>query len=391
MENEAGPLHADLPRRSGRRGRRGRAHLQLGRGSGYAGGRNFGHLAYQVDDIYETCQRLMDAGVTINRPPRDGRMAFVRIARQHLDRAAAEGRRAGAGRALGVDAQHRRMVGWPRPPLPRSRRDRASDRSGADGRRGRSGAVRRRNAKAARSARCPAGCSRPSRCASRCAEVREQLSGPLNLNFFCHRMPADVDDCAWRALLQPYYDEYRRRARQRRRAAPAVRRGDVRGGRGAEARGRQLPLRPASETTLLDRVKRSGRDRHRQRDDGRGSALARSSAGVDAIIAQGFEAGGHTGRFLGRDPAEALGLFALAPAGRRRRLRPGDRCRRDRRRSRHRRGVHARRERRAARHRLSPHPGSADQRRPSRAARRGPNVVHEPHDRRPRARPAAAG
>ena len=46
--------------------------------SGYPGGRNFGHLAYEVDDIYQTCQRLMDAGVTINRPPRDGRMAFVR-------------------------------------------------------------------------------------------------------------------------------------------------------------------------------------------------------------------------------------------------------------------------------------------------------------------------
>ena len=44
----------------------------------YTGGRNFGHLAYQVEDIYETCQRLVDAGVTINRPPRDGRMAFVR-------------------------------------------------------------------------------------------------------------------------------------------------------------------------------------------------------------------------------------------------------------------------------------------------------------------------
>lgn len=44
----------------------------------YGGGRNFGHLAYQVDDIYATCQRLMDAGVTINRPPRDGYMAFVR-------------------------------------------------------------------------------------------------------------------------------------------------------------------------------------------------------------------------------------------------------------------------------------------------------------------------
>lgn len=46
--------------------------------SGYSGGRNFGHLAYRVDDIYQICQRLMDAGVTINRPPRDGRMAFVR-------------------------------------------------------------------------------------------------------------------------------------------------------------------------------------------------------------------------------------------------------------------------------------------------------------------------
>jgi lactoylglutathione lyase len=46
--------------------------------SGYGGGRNFGHLAFAVDDIYATCQRLVDAGVTINRPPRDGHMAFVR-------------------------------------------------------------------------------------------------------------------------------------------------------------------------------------------------------------------------------------------------------------------------------------------------------------------------
>lgn len=44
----------------------------------YSGGRNFGHLAYRVDDIYELCRKLMDAGVTINRPPRDGHMAFVR-------------------------------------------------------------------------------------------------------------------------------------------------------------------------------------------------------------------------------------------------------------------------------------------------------------------------
>ena len=45
---------------------------------GYSGGRNFGHLAYRVGDIYAVCQRLMDGGVTINRPPRDGNMAFVR-------------------------------------------------------------------------------------------------------------------------------------------------------------------------------------------------------------------------------------------------------------------------------------------------------------------------
>jgi lactoylglutathione lyase len=44
----------------------------------YSGGRNFGHLAYRVDDIYETCRKLMEAGVTINRPPRDGYMAFIK-------------------------------------------------------------------------------------------------------------------------------------------------------------------------------------------------------------------------------------------------------------------------------------------------------------------------
>jgi lactoylglutathione lyase len=49
-----------------------------GKAEQYTGGRNFGHVAYAVDDIYATCQRLADHGVTINRPPRDGRMAFVR-------------------------------------------------------------------------------------------------------------------------------------------------------------------------------------------------------------------------------------------------------------------------------------------------------------------------
>jgi len=57
------------------------AHVELTHNwdeSGYGEGRNFGHLAYSVSNIYETCQRLMEGGVTINRPPRDGRMAFVR-------------------------------------------------------------------------------------------------------------------------------------------------------------------------------------------------------------------------------------------------------------------------------------------------------------------------
>ena len=49
-----------------------------GQGEVYTGGRNFGHLAYAVDDIYAACRRLQEHGVTINRPPRDGRMAFVR-------------------------------------------------------------------------------------------------------------------------------------------------------------------------------------------------------------------------------------------------------------------------------------------------------------------------
>ena len=46
--------------------------------TGYGEGRNFGHVAYEVDDVYATCQRLIDGGVTINRPPREGRMAFIR-------------------------------------------------------------------------------------------------------------------------------------------------------------------------------------------------------------------------------------------------------------------------------------------------------------------------
>src|SRR5881628_1242838 len=77
MENEAGRftlIFLGVPGDGG-----GEVELTYNWGeSRYAGGRNFGHLAYEVDHIYATSQWLMDAGVTINRPPRDGRMAFVR-------------------------------------------------------------------------------------------------------------------------------------------------------------------------------------------------------------------------------------------------------------------------------------------------------------------------
>ena len=89
MENQAGRytliyLAADEDFRGD--GEQGDAEVELtynwpaedGSAETYTGGRNFGHLAFRVENIYETCQRLADAGVTINRPPRDGHMAFVR-------------------------------------------------------------------------------------------------------------------------------------------------------------------------------------------------------------------------------------------------------------------------------------------------------------------------
>jgi nitronate monooxygenase len=151
----------------------------------------------------------------------------------------------------------------------------------------------------------------PDQVRAQVAEVRSRAAGPINLNFFCHKMPESTDDSAWRALLRPYYDEYGVEPRK--------------GGR------LRLPfdesmcalveeLQPEvvsfhfglPEASLLDRVRHAG-------------AIILSSAtsvgearwleerGVEAVIAQGFEAGGHTARFLASDPAEAVGLFALLP------------------------------------------------------------------------------
>ncbi len=84
MESEAGRftlvyLHAPLDAEQARKNQAPLLELTYNWDTeDYAGGRNFGHIAFEVDNIYQTCQALMDAGVIINRPPRDGRMAFIR-------------------------------------------------------------------------------------------------------------------------------------------------------------------------------------------------------------------------------------------------------------------------------------------------------------------------
>ena len=143
------------------------------------------------------------------------------------------------------------------------------------------------------------------------AEVRSRAAGPLNLNFLCHRMPDTRDDGAWRALLQPFYDEF---------GIEPSSAGPARLPFGEDACQAVEELEPEVVSfhyglppePLLTRVKASG-------------AVVLSSAttvaearwlayrGVDAVIAQGFEAGGHAARFLGSDPADAHGLFALLP------------------------------------------------------------------------------
>ena len=75
----------------------------------YEGGRHFGHLAYPVDDIYETCRKLMDAGVTINRPPRDGNMAFIRSP-DNISIELLQQRPEAAAGAVGVDAEYGGVV-----------------------------------------------------------------------------------------------------------------------------------------------------------------------------------------------------------------------------------------------------------------------------------------
>jgi len=144
------------------------------------------------------------------------------------------------------------------------------------------------------------------------AAVRAAVKGPINLNFFCHRLIDDIDDSAWRSTLAPFYAEYG--------AGPPTTPPPVRAPFDEAMCEVIEQVRPAvvsfhfglPSDALLARVRRAG-------------SIILSSAttiaearwlderGVDAIIAQGWEAGGHAGRFLPADPAAQMGLIALVP------------------------------------------------------------------------------
>jgi nitronate monooxygenase len=144
------------------------------------------------------------------------------------------------------------------------------------------------------------------------AEVRAAAAGPLNLNFFCHELPGDADDSAWRALLRPVFEAAG--------ISPGAGGGAVRQPFGEALCAAVEAVQPElvsfhfglPEQALLARVRRTG-----ARIIGNATTVAEARAlaesGVDAIIAQGWEAGGHAGRFLLDPPDEQMGLMALLP------------------------------------------------------------------------------
>ncbi|HEY7007102.1 MAG TPA: nitronate monooxygenase [Sphingomicrobium sp.] len=143
------------------------------------------------------------------------------------------------------------------------------------------------------------------------AQIRSQVHAPLNLNFFCFKMPPPADDSEWRKLLRPYYEEFAIPEPQA--AALRVAFDDAYCSVVEEAKPEVVSFHfGLPEAALLDRVRATGAFVIGCATEV-AEALYLEHHGVDAIIAQGFEAGGHTGRFLGRDPNEALGLFALLP------------------------------------------------------------------------------
>ncbi|WP_420138447.1 NAD(P)H-dependent flavin oxidoreductase [Sphingomonas sp.] len=144
------------------------------------------------------------------------------------------------------------------------------------------------------------------------ADVRAAVTGPLNLNFFCHSLPGEVDDRAWRAALQPYYREYG--------AAPPLAPPPLRQPFDEAMAALVADLRPQvvsfhfglPDAPLLERVRSAG---CRIIASANSPAEARwlADRGVDAVIAQGWEAGGHATCFLPADSSTRMGLFALVP------------------------------------------------------------------------------
>jgi len=157
----------------------------------------------------------------------------------------------------------------------------------------------------------PCGMISPERIREQVQAVRDQVDAPINLNFFAFTMPPPADDREWRELLRPYYAHF---------DIPEPQAGALRAAFDDQYCAVVEELRPEvvsfhfglPEARLLDRVRASGAVIL-------GCATSVAEAAfllrheVDAIIAQGFEAGGHAGRFLGADPSETLGLFALIP------------------------------------------------------------------------------
>ena len=157
----------------------------------------------------------------------------------------------------------------------------------------------------------PCGMLSPDQVRDQVAQVRTRSNAPLNLNFLCHDMPEPVEHSAWLERLRPYYEEF---------GIGEPPPSPLRAPFDDAACAAVEELRPEvvsfhfglPEQALFERVEATG-------------AVVISTAttveearhlegrGVDAIVAQGFEAGGHSGRFLPGDPAEALGLFALLP------------------------------------------------------------------------------
>jgi nitronate monooxygenase len=152
----------------------------------------------------------------------------------------------------------------------------------------------------------------PEEVRAQAGELRARATGPVSLNFFCHPMPAPADESGWLALLRPFYERYG--------VPPGARAGAVRRPFDAAMCEAVEQVRPElvsfhfglPDNSLLERVPAAG-SKVIATATTIEEARWLAARGVDGIVAQGWEAGGHAGRFLGGRPDEQMGLFALLP------------------------------------------------------------------------------